>query len=730
MEQGETLMKALEGAVPDEMRGKLTTAVTEIIQTQGTKLNFDALRRINWIHKSGKSRNQEKSKETSTTERGQDDARPSDSSKNDGRTQESTESAPKSTKASQEKAAQASAHDESGTEVAGKASHSEKPEEASGATDENNGDQYKVNQSSGEGDKHSAQEQVPSDENDVQNSETRKVDSPAEQNIATPAMNSEEALSAGSSDSEHKGEEEEKDVQMNEKNDVQKNENKSTQDAVDQSIQSSTKPEENMPQQSSSKPPPISVTQALDALTGFDDSTQMAVNSVYGVIEDMIDQFEEASNEENGDEINSKENNELVNKPEKTDDSNNKSHVEPDVVKPSNHPENTLPEEDAKSYEEVQDNFKKVSYSLASSVNNSIGQVKESNAGFKDLENRNLNKVGHVSNFPLDVAGNQYWGSPYAAYLHRYLSTQLPTMKSVDLESTTDLFLDPEEGRRRMIDQSGYTKNASKEGVQNQNINGSDQTVHKNDMEDIIEPSYVILDNKFSRFEQESDEEQDAAEDKHDGDREELTCLIKNTLLDALKIEVSRKLGNPNLKDLESNLVYDLEQFADTVSRAVVQDNELNLDSFLESGNTDSMKFGTIEADNIIKTISSAVLVASHLGKVLPLGVIVGSSLASLRTYFQVVSLHDDDQGEAVQNSRHMQENSYSQERKTKKGISSNGEYQYVASDNNPISKGHEKLEIDDSNNGGIMVGAVTAALGASALLAHHGVISRPLGTF
>jgi uncharacterized protein len=41
-----------------------------------------------------------------------------------------------------------------------------------------------------------------------------------------------------------------------------------------------------------SKPSPITVTQALDALTGFDDSTQMAVNNVFGVLEKMIDQFQ------------------------------------------------------------------------------------------------------------------------------------------------------------------------------------------------------------------------------------------------------------------------------------------------------------------------------------------------------------------------------------------------------------------------------------------------------
>lgn len=781
MEQGETLMKALEEAVPKEVRGKLTTAVTEIMQTQSTNLNFDGLRRIGWINKvtSGKSRNQEKSKENSTTGSGQDDTRPSELRENvtggDGKTQESiesaarstepsqdkavqgsenveagtevgskpnkpnkleeasggmeeinseqymvnqssgkgeetqesTESAAKSTEASQDKATQGSANVEVGTEVGTKPNQPNKLVEASGGMDENNSEQSKVNQSSGKGDKHSADEQVPNDGNDIQNSETRKVNFPAEQNMPISSTNSEEASSTGPSNSEHTVEEKE--------SDVQKNENKITQDGVDQNVQSSTKPGEHLPQHSSSNPPSISVTQALDALTGFDDTSQMAVNSVFGVLEDMIDQFEKASNE-NGDEINSNENRELKNKSEKEDDNNHKSGVEPDVVEPSYCPENNLEEEDAKSYEEVQGNLKKVSYSLTSSVNSSVGLVKESNTAVKSLDNRNLNKVRHVQNFPLAV--NQYWESPYAAYHQRYFSTQLPTMKSVDVDSTTDLFLDPEEGQWKMIDQFGDGKNTSTESGENQRINGWDQTVHKTDIEDIIEPSYVILDNEFSRL-HESAEVHDAANDKHDDGKGEFTHLIRNTLLDALKIEVGRKLGEPDLKDLESSLVYDLELFADTVSQAVVHDSGLNLDPFSESRDTTSMKFGTIEAKHIIKTISSAVSGASHLRKVLPLGVIVGSSLASLRTYFQVVSLHDDDdQNEAIHESRHMQENSYSLESEAKKEISAD-EKDHVDS-HNPINKGHEKLQMDMLNNGGFMVGAVTAAVGASALLARH----------
>ena len=47
-----------------------------------------------------------------------------------------------------------------------------------------------------------------------------------------------------------------------------------------------------------SNAPAFSVSQALDALAGMDDSTQVAVNSVFGVIENMISQLEQSSENE------------------------------------------------------------------------------------------------------------------------------------------------------------------------------------------------------------------------------------------------------------------------------------------------------------------------------------------------------------------------------------------------------------------------------------------------
>ena len=49
VDQRETLVKALQDAVPEDVREKLTTAVTGILHTQGTNLNFNGLLDISRI---------------------------------------------------------------------------------------------------------------------------------------------------------------------------------------------------------------------------------------------------------------------------------------------------------------------------------------------------------------------------------------------------------------------------------------------------------------------------------------------------------------------------------------------------------------------------------------------------------------------------------------------------------------------------------------------------------
>ncbi|XP_073100853.1 uncharacterized protein [Elaeis guineensis] len=732
VEQGETLMKALEGAVPEDVRGKLTSAVTEILQTQSTNLNIDGLKRIGWLPNLTselKSRIQGK-RGTGSEEKAEDDLACLNSGNNN--TQERSES-------SQEKSAPDSGHVEAGAEVAGKSNQPNKFEKGIARIDEAIGEQQKVNQSSEITEKHSAYDQVAaSDANDVHNNEAKKVDPAVDQNKQISSTNTEEALSDGSSASVQ---------QVTEKagNEITKKEEKVTQDMVDQNIQSSsTKSEESWSQHPSSKSPSINVTQALEALTGFDDSTQMAVNSVFGVIENMIDQLEKTSNQSNDDEIDKIEDqksqiDDEVNKIEDQEsriashdfppinetkydcieDSDNRPAEVSNASQPCNQVENNLHEVAAETHEGLEDKWGEDKL-FASSGENSISQSEECNSGGNYIDGKNLNMVGCVQKFPLNVVMNSYWGPPYATYLHRYLSAQSPIMKSSDLNSTTDLFLDPEEGRWKMLDQAGNANNTVGESGENRSINGSSHIINakseQGDMEQAVEPSYIILDTEFSRFEKQQSEELNEIDDsikQADAKKEELIGLIRNALLEALKVEVARRLGMPDSKKMDSSLVCDLEQVSDAVSRAVVSDDVMNLNSFSESDDTSLVNLSAVEGEHIIKAIYSAVQDASHLRKVLPVGVIVGSSLASLRKYFQVASLHDDVQSKTNHQSGNVGQQFFDQERHIRIGD------QHSDTDSS-LNSENETCEIDNSNNKGIMVGAVTAALGASALLARH----------
>lgn len=750
MEQGETLMKALEGAVPEDVRGKLTSAVTEILQTQSTNLNIDGLKRIGWLPNLTselKSRNQGKLEGVLINEIGHSEIHSLEQSKRGNGNEERTEddlaclnsgndNTQENIESAQEKTAQASGHVEAGSEVAGKVNQPNKFEKGIARIDEAIGEPQKINQSPEIAEKHSAYDQVAaSDANDVHNNEAKKVDPAIDQNKQISSTNTEEAFSAGSSASEQ---------QVTEKagNEIAENEEKVTQDMVDQNIQSpSTKSEESLSQHLSSKSPSMNVTQALEALTGFDDSTQMAVNSVFGVIENMIDQLEKTSNEKNDDETDKIEDQESqiddeANKIENQEsriashdfspinetkyDSIEDSDNRPGVVSNVSQVENNLHEAPADTNEGLEDKWGEDKL-FASSGENCISQSQECSSRGNYIDSKNLT-VGCVQKFPLNVVMNSYWGPPYATYLHRYLSARSPIMKSLDINSATDLFLDPEEGQWKMLGQAGNTSTAGESG-ENWSINGTSHIIHspteQGDMEKAVEPSYIILDTEFSSFEKQQSEEFNEIDDsikQADAKKEGLIGLIRNALLEALKVEVGRRLGMPDLKKMDCSIMYDLEQVSDAVSRAVVSDHEMNLNSFLESNDTTLVKFSAVEGEHIIKAIYSAVQHANHLRKVLPVGVLVGSSLASLRKYFQVASLHDDAQSKANHQSGNMGQKFFDHVRHIRNGD------QHADTDSS-LNTETETREIDSSNSKGIMIGAVTAALGASALLTQHQVL-------
>ncbi|KAK8947946.1 Embryogenesis-associated protein EMB8 [Platanthera guangdongensis] len=280
MEQGETFMKALQGAVPEDVRGKITTSVADIMRSQSTNLNFDAVKRISRIPNVTselKSKIHEKIKGSSPKELSYNtatlDQRKVGKSNDDG--SEGSIGPP------QEKDAQSSLSIDLGPELEDKTNQPNKPDQVGGGTNEDGGEQYEITEKLDASDKKSDQSQTFGDDATTTD-DCAAVDS-LNSSISN-LSNSEESSSAGSFPHQVPGEE-----------GSQNNDENSTQDSISQNAQSSSKSEETSPQILSSESHSVSVSQALDALTGFDESTQMAVNSVFGVIESMIDQLEKSN---------------------------------------------------------------------------------------------------------------------------------------------------------------------------------------------------------------------------------------------------------------------------------------------------------------------------------------------------------------------------------------------------------------------------------------------------
>ncbi|XP_047052617.1 uncharacterized protein LOC124658291 [Lolium rigidum] len=690
VEQGESLVKALEEAVPEDVRGKLTTSLTEILQSRRGNFNLEALKR-GWtsVRSSTRSGVQEKVKE-SDQESGHKDAKMLDQDRSvtsigegdqkDTNLTSSDRNPGEGTDLLQGKPYQPSGTLGTGIETGSEQTQlkSEKGNSGSGVN-ESSEEQHRADEGSETAPSNVSDNQSMTNSNGAPREQVQSEDSTAEPNPQSNAIDKEGDA-------------------------VRANEDKAAHNVVDQSMQVS-KPEE-------SRPPPVNVTQALDALTGFDDSTQMAVNSVFGVLENMIDQFQKHRDSENGDnsegttdepsvdetesDVTANVDNELSGK-EKKSSSDQPQHSISVEARP-------IMSEDYTSGETVSDII----------VPPSKGKVRDSQKNkHGKYVNGDITKQGSDSpDYLLDIAANPYLKVQHALYLHEYLSRQLQ-LQSPDLNSATDLFLDPQEGKWKLADQmdnlqDGISKSDKHNSIEEE-IERADSSQALPRRDNVIFPSYSVLGNF-------------AGNEKLPGNalRQTLTYFITDELSNVLKTEVGRKLGLKSTEKLQRRLAHDVERLATQVSRTIVRDCELYRATSVQRNPT-TVKFGVVHGENVIEAVSTAVQQSDDLRNVLPVGVIVGVALASLRNYFHVgVSKHDNLTKAAVK-SGILNEDLIVQDA-DKANIDNPSSRKKLENTDHHIEKTgqHKQQEITRSEGKGMMVGAVTAALGASAFVAHH----------
>ncbi|KAK9142123.1 hypothetical protein Syun_011523 [Stephania yunnanensis] len=816
--QGETLIRAFEGAVPDDARGKLTAAVSGFLRAQGTNLSIGGIKKVGQINnaspdaklkiqetgatgvnKDGYSSEQmqmgsdqslvgvdgnqlgmekhaeeldlqsppsqvlQKSLDQSPT---QPESTHADDVSASGR-KDINDSERNNTKAeyTKEESAQTSKNDDTGSGREGDPNKLGKTDKKAGSEDvpidqdgnhQGNGvakgntivakdihavEQTRADPSTDTADEKSAhlltEQNKPSS---TTGADEKSTDASSEQNKMTPTITSDETVPRAVSATEPSPMEQQG-------TDIQKRENSPKQEGL--SNQSSVKSDKSFPFISPNiDPPTVGVSQALDALTSFDDSTQMAVNNIFEVIENMIGQLEEDSEPRNEESKNVVDD-EDASAPEGTqtvDEIKSKTNKEASIDSAMLQT-NGYPVKDR--YDEIEDHQdgsngsieKQWSQScdLFSKRNNSEdhGSIRRNHlvndgkmrltslAMPKSLVNGS-NKIEDVHEFPPCTSVDPYGGLLYSQCLRQYLQPKMSNEKALDIDSTTDLLLDyfPEEGQWKLLDQTGNSEYPVGDIEASGSINGSEKLInsssHGYGEHEAIEPSYIILDteNDWQPVEEYKIGSNDIEKPRRIVRRKERMLLIRNLTLDSLKVEVGRKLGFDKMKNMDPNLTRDLEKVADAVAVTVGHSNELTW--HLESKAFASGKADTIHGEHIVETISSVVKDATYLTKVLPIGLIVGSTLVSLRNYVSVLEQLDDVNLEGLTQNKidNVRENFEAKASELQKDLELDGKKDQHSYSNSLVSKISESHE--GSKSDAVVAGAVTAALGASALLMHQ----------
>ncbi|XP_042972296.1 uncharacterized protein LOC122304229 isoform X2 [Carya illinoinensis] len=767
--QGETLLQALQDAVPEDVRGKLTAAATGILQAQGTHLKFDGLRdavQIPDVPSGLKSNIQEKVRRLSGAEGIEKDHNSSDQIKQaDEVTDCSTYTQPGSEKPtvepesdlSEEKSqrsvnlgqfqstggdgvdisdsvrkdsnelgnddesaefykenpAPSLDYGEKGSETGVNPNFPSQTDKAGGSKEETINEQK---------DKDSGTAQLETrEENDNNKTEEKTADSSTDRSKVASA--SVEELSLGSSS--------EAQVMETEDNDNQKKENKSMQPVQDQTKVILGDP----------SPPTFSVSQALDTLTGMDDSTQVAVNSVFGVLENMLNQLEEGSDEENGvqdrndveDSVTETDNAAGNPKLEEKEENESEQSMQSDTLgdRPvyNHHVGIQLPhvprigsiEEETMQYlSSSNGKSMDISQGIKNNIHVRMGKTKNKDqlVGSKLLADK-TDKLRRVTNNPMYITANPYGTAFDNKYLRKHLVAKKHS-KSLDLDSTAALLLDyfPEEGQWKLLEQPENIGISN--GDVDENKFDAPSPVKLNDSENFIEPSYVIFHTEKQQEPVAEYETSDPTNNKVEISNDKLVELmqfVKNIVMDSLKVEVGRRLGAIDMKEIKPRLARDLEVVANAASLVVGHEEHIRC---VETPiRCTSGKLGTLPGKHIIRAISSAARDTSYLRRVLPIGVIVGSSLAALRKSFNVATVKENNQREVL---THVQGNNLGVKTHSKVSVAEIDKKPFAKSSHktslgSSVNREVEKDELKNSNNHTVMVGAVTAALGASALL-------------
>ncbi|KAI8565318.1 hypothetical protein RHMOL_Rhmol03G0249700 [Rhododendron molle] len=690
--QGKTVMDALQDAVPEDVRAKLTNAVSGILHTQGTNVKLDGLMNVGPIVASGLSTKiQEKVGEVSSGG-GNEDPRSSGVDDDLADSQNDNEVSLDKTAVGLEPELQASDTLQNPIETV---------------------------------------EVQPMQNMDISRELTAKNSDNSENGSDTGAQPDFPSHPESASSTEDSASDENK---MDQSYTASSAEAQLTETVGNDHLKSEEKSSNSILNQSSSDSQTFSVSQALDALTEMDDSTQMAVNSVFGVIEDMITQLDNKTEVDDKNEVMeegtgsitenpqfAKEYNGSVRKEKSESDLKSQSDVLDNMS--SNGGRDSLQDSrtrwvEKEKYIESPDSFKGNNIDK-SGENHMVSHVNKPGSGTTELlaSSRPLseqsNKVRHLHTIPLFITRYTYGDPFYKEYLHKYLLSKVQNAESLDLDRTTALFLEyiPEKDQWKLLEQPENNEGSGADIDPREGVKEVTQahSPSKADTDQVIEPLYVIMD---------AVQEDNAVDKMNEGvalrnDRSE--SFIKNVISDSLKVEVGRRLSEESMNEMEPNLSRDIEHFANAVS--LTAGHSKSQIWFLDGEDCNLGKLGTLNGEDLVRAMSFAFQETSYLTSVLPYGVIVGSCLAALRKFFDVAAVNGIDQREAMA----LDQIDPSVERNRVQLVKTEADQVIVDKVDHKYTESKstdgENIDLNKVSNATIMAGAVTAALGASAML-------------
>ncbi|XP_011094018.1 uncharacterized protein LOC105173836 [Sesamum indicum] len=749
--QGETLIKALQDAVPNDVRGKLTTAVSGIVQTHGSNLKFDKLLGLEHMPDVAPGLNSKGLEKVGLKKaKCDEDVHSLDQKKE---INDPVDGSMEVDRNSDKPPAEIELEEQS-LEII------EKPNdtsmyESSGNHGSNSHNVENVNLNDMGNSLET--EQVLTVSKAQSSDEENVTESNANQDMVADQKKMEREIGKGESDpiEENKMHKDNfpTDQKMSEANFIEDKSSapspaSGTQVMENEAENHPSKEEKGQisnPSQNSGDPPGFSVSQALDALTGFDDSTQVAVNSVFHVIEDMINQLEvekdnknEADSENNASEVNG-----IEEVKELTEGSVSKTHLQKNEHKSgrrvdarsntsrqSGNSNGTLLYDSLGSGNKYnQQHYARGDHNSNSSDKNhtrrqfglgnknSFVPSGEPAADFVKCVNSSLDKVpSYLTTFP-------YRDPLYKEYLKTYLYMRMRNAMLRDLDKMSALYLDyiPEEGQWKLREQveendARLDEYATwRDGYKEDQTKTSHRSKHP---DNIIEPSYVILDSDQQQDQNEELKEMRVVNDNiefGEAELEETILFMKSLIIECLNVEVGRRASAADMEELELKLTREIECIANAVSMPAGQ-GKLHM----HKGNENMHKLGTLDGESIVKAISSAVQETEYLRRVLPVGVVVGSSLAALRKFFNVATLDGNDEKDIA-----LDQVGKSTKRLVEVGEKESSEMLLMKGEEkdnftSSVGEKEDNTDLEKSKKKELMVGAVTAALGASALLAHQ----------